>query len=350
MIKQIKTSALALAAIAFTNGAFGQCFDNTTVTVAQTDCIPCNDQAWVLKFEDNFDRKELGSQNWGIPYQGVLAGFDFSNNGSKTWYANTGSTPSLPPSNNITIENGVLKLIARKENTPIDGKYVVNWGTTPPTKDSSSFQYSAAWVDSKEMFGYGKYEARIKIPTTKGIWPAFWLFNGNDNHRYEIDIFEFWNETNCLNRFKKNRISKNPHFTIHGDSINRTSSQCATDMYPCYGNWGNSKIDYGKDFHVYGLEWDYYKIVWYIDGEIVHSLYRFSGKGGKMIDCNNVELGAVYKVNESWPFTDKMVVRFNLAIQYNRNQYEAGPDSDFPTAMEVDYFRFYKKETTPIRR
>jgi beta-glucanase (GH16 family) len=344
MIRLLKPiNVVAFAAVVTCHGAFGQCFDNTTTTITKDECIPCNDQTWILQYEDNFDGKELSSKNWIFPYQGVLAGFDYSSSGSKTWYANTGSTPMLPLSNNIQTENGILKLIARKESTPIVGKYVVNWSTTPPTKDSSAFQYSSAWIESQQLFGYGKYEARIKIPNGKGLWPAFWLFNGLNNHRYEIDIFEFWNETNCLNRYKKNRLSKNPHFALHGDSINRGSSQCTDDLFPCYGNWGNSKIDYSADFHVYVLEWDYYKILWYIDGKIVHSLYRFSGKGGKIIDCNTVELGAEYKTNESWPFTDEMQVRFNLGIQYNKGDYEVNSGSDFPGAMEVDYFRFYQK-------
>ena len=324
------------------NSAFSQCFDNTSSTITKKDLVSCNDQEWVLDFEDNFDGKVLSPDNWHIPYQGVLAGFEFERNGSKSWYANTNSTPAIPPSHNITFENGVLKMTARKEETPIKGTYVVNWSTNPPAKDSASFEYSSAWVDSERSFGYGKYEARIKIPKGKGMWPAFWLFNGDDGHNYEIDIFEFWNEYNCLGRYKRNRLSKNPHFTIHGDSINRGSSQCADDQYPCYGNWGNSKIDYSEDFHIYTLEWDYYKIIWSIDGKVVHSLYRFSSKNGTPTDCNTIVEGEEYKLNESWPFTDQMFVRFNLAVQFGGNN-APNSDADFPGSMDVDYFRFYRK-------
>ncbi|MGV3613486.1 MAG: glycoside hydrolase family 16 protein [Fluviicola sp.] len=321
--------------------AFSQCFDNTSSTITKTDLVSCNDSEWVLDFEDNFDGKTLSSKDWELPFQGVLAGFEFERNGSKTWYANRASAPAIPVSNNITFENGILKMTARKEETPIFGSYIVSW-TNPPTRDSSSFQYSSAWIDSKKMFSYGKYEARIKIPKGKGMWPAFWLFNGNKGHNYEIDIFEFWNEYNCVGRYKKNRLSKNPHFTIHGDSINKGSSQCADDQYPCYGNWGNSKTDYSADFHIYTLEWDYYKIIWSIDGAVVHSLYRFSSKNGKPTDCNTIVEGEEYKLNESWPFTDQMLVRFNLGVQYGNNN-APNSDADFPGSMEIDYFRFYKK-------
>ncbi len=336
----ILTLASGLVSASF---SFAQCFDDTYATISQKELIPCNDRDWVLEYEDNFDGKALSPQNWTYPYQGVLAGFNFENDGSKTWYANTGSTPTLPLSKNITTENGILKLIARKENTPITGKYVVDWSKNPPGKDSSSFLYSSAWIESQRMFGYGKYEARIKIPKGKGLWPAFWLFNGEKGkHNYEIDIFEFWNEYNCVGRYKKNRLSRNPHFAIHGDSINRGSSQCSDDLYPCYGNWGNSKTDLSDDYHIYTLEWDYYKIVWSIDGQVVHSLYRFNSKNGKPTDCNTIKEGLEYKVNESWPFTDKMQVRFNLGIQHG-NQNDPNSSDDFPQAMEIDYFRFYTK-------
>lgn len=340
MVKSI--NVLALAMILSWNSVSGQCFDDTRTKISGKEKVSCNDGEWVLEFEDAFDGKELSPKNWIFPYQGVLAGFNFERDGSKVWYANTNPTPSIPLSHNIVTGNGILKLIARKESMPIQGKYVVDWSTNPPTKDSSSFLYSSAWIESQQMFGYGKYEARIKIPKGKGLWPAFWLFDGTNNHRYEIDIFEFWNEYNCMGRYKKNRLSKNPHFTIHGDSINRNSSQCADDMYPCYGNWGNSKTDYSDDYHVYTLEWDYYKIVWSIDDKVVHSLYRFNSKNGKPTDCDNIIEGAEYKVNESWPFTDKMQVRFNLGVQHGNNN-DPNPNDDFPKAMEIDYFRFYSK-------
>ncbi len=338
-------SLFVLTVLIAENAAFSQCFDDTYAKISGKEVLPCNDQAWVLAYEDNFDGKELKLKEWILPYQGVLAGFNFERDGSKVWYANTNPTPAIPLSHNIVTENGILKLIARKESTPINGKYVVNWSTNPPTKDSSSFLYSSAWIESQRMFGYGKYEARIKIPKGKGLWPAFWLFNGeNGKHNYEIDIFEFWNEYNCVGRYRKNRLSRNPHFTIHGDSINRNSSQCADDQYPCYGNWGNSKTDYSNDYHVYAVEWDYYKIIWTIDGQVVHSLYRFNAKDGNSTDCNTIKEGEEYKVNESWPFTEQMQVRFNLGIQHGNNN-DPNASDEFPQAMEIDYFRFYKKRT-----
>ena len=57
--------------------------------------------------------------------------------------------------------------------------------------------YTSARLNTQSHFTqkYGRFEARIQLPTGKGIWPAFWLLG--DNHETapwpkcgEIDILE----------------------------------------------------------------------------------------------------------------------------------------------------------------
>jgi beta-glucanase (GH16 family) len=70
------------------------------------------------------------------------------------------------------VQNGMLNI----ETTYQDGKY-----------------YSAR-LTSKFSLRYGTIEGRMKLPSGKGIWPAFWLFADNkpENppHDGEIDIME----------------------------------------------------------------------------------------------------------------------------------------------------------------
>ena len=35
--------------------------------------------------------------------------------------------------------------------------------------------YRSGLVTSKALYGPGRFEARIDLPTTQGMWPAFWL-------------------------------------------------------------------------------------------------------------------------------------------------------------------------------
>jgi len=329
--------------------AHSQCFDDQLTVIS--DPVPCDDRAWVMYFEDNFDDPVLEPSKWIYPYQCVLAGFDFAQNGTKQWYANTGappytgSVPQLPISNNITTENGHLKIIARRESTPIQGTYVTGWeNNNPSSTATSTFHYSSGWIESKRDMGFGYYEAMCWIPSGKGLWPAFWLFDqDSEGYRYEIDIFEFWNEFNCQGIYKPDRNQKNPHWTIHGGKV-APDSQCGDDLHGCFGLWEDEAMDFSLQPHKFALEWDYYKIVWYVDGAALHWIYRFNTRTmpSQNIDCNSIEDGDILMINESWPFTDEMQVRFNLGIQYG-NGNEPEPSDEFPKVMDIDYFRYYKK-------
>ncbi|WP_341903696.1 family 16 glycosylhydrolase [Fluviicola taffensis] len=351
-MKKIKMIAIFLL---FIQGyGHSQCFDDT-YAFTDSNFPSCNNQSWVMYFEDNFDGNTLNTSKWKYPYQALVAGYNFSAGGSKQWYAYEGpeippyqtSSPHPPLTNNITTQNGYLSLTARRESTPIAASYVTGWNpdNTPASYESSIFQFSSGWIESKKKFGYGWYETRCQIPKGKGMWPGFWLLD-EDQYRFEIDIFEFWNETNCNSAYNSQRNQKNPHWTIHSNKINPGDSQCAADLHGCLGTWELSAVDFSDEYHVFALEWDYYKLVWYIDGNPLYSLYRFNTTIGQNIDCNSMESGQTFWINESWPFTDKMQVLFNLAIQYgNDNEPNAG--DVFPKSLDIDYFRYYKQAPCP---
>ena len=40
-------------------------------------------------------------------------------------------------------------------------------------------RFTSARLISKKKFKYGFYEVRAKVPTGRGIWPAFWLLAAN---------------------------------------------------------------------------------------------------------------------------------------------------------------------------
>ena len=298
----------------------------------------CNTlSGWVMMFEDNFDGDSLDMGKWQYPYQGVLAGYDFD--GSKTWYANTGTTPSKPVSDNVVLENGSLKLIARKENSPISGIYQ-NWSNGGVITESP-FNYSSGWVESKKNLGYGWYEIRCKIPKGKGMWPAFWLVNGVEGYTYEVDIFEFWNEENCGGNYDANKLSRNPHQNILSDRVNfPQTAKCPTDLYePCTSNL---PVDYSANFHTFALEWDFFKLVWYIDGNPVRVAYRYANYAtGQVMDCNSVPMGYAVLMAKYWPQIDNLRVIFNLGVQNNGNEPDAS--TTLPKEFEIDYFRFYAK-------
>jgi beta-glucanase (GH16 family) len=293
----------------------GQICDSMGLQVLVTENGECDYNPWVKVFEDNFDYEELDESKWTLPYQGVIAGFDFST--SKQWYANTGTTPSIPISNNIEISNGILKLIAKKEI--ITGTYIDDL-LQPPTSVTTTFDYSSARINSKYFYGYGLYEIRCKIPYGKGFFPAFWMFGvGENNVNNEIDVFEFW-ENNTVN---------------HNMTAHYNGEMCLVDY---------NGPDYSQAFHTYTVIWDNYKMAWYVDGYSQNNLKRLSPKFwtllGQKVDCNGIQAYGHYIMDIVFP-RDPMEIITNLALQ--TGTYQPDISTPFPSSLEIDYIRHYKK-------
>jgi beta-glucanase (GH16 family) len=58
----------------------------------------------------------------------------------------------------------------------------------------TSARLSARHATSPHLFGYGRFEARIRVPMAEGAWPAWWLLGEDDRFGWpdcgEIDIME----------------------------------------------------------------------------------------------------------------------------------------------------------------
>ena len=123
----------------------------------------CNNNNYVLQFEDNFNGNSLDLSKWRI-LEGVPRDSNFEL--QKAWHTK----------DNIEISNGTLKIIAKKPAVPVTGTWVTDWSTSPYTTKTSTFKYTTAEIWSKNTFKYGKYEVRFRIPQGKGFWPAFWTY------------------------------------------------------------------------------------------------------------------------------------------------------------------------------
>ena len=69
---------------------------------------------------------------------------------------------------NSYVSNGSLKIEAFNESY------------TDPTSGSTK-QYTAARLNSKYAFRYGRVEVRAKLPAAQGTWPAIWTLGKNIN-------------------------------------------------------------------------------------------------------------------------------------------------------------------------
>lgn len=171
-------------------------------------------------------------------------------------------------------------------------------------------QYTSARLVSKGLYEkqYGRFAARIKLPSGQGMWPAFWLL-GNDIGQAgwpacgELDTME--------------NIGKEPskvHGTVH-----------VPGKQPGQGYGGPFTLASGTfadDFHVFAIEWSAQKVDFFVDDTKYFSVGP-SGLGG-----------------DPWKFDHPFFMLLNLAIG---GGWPGDPDSStpFPATMSVDWVRVY---------
>lgn len=310
----MKKMALLLCSIALTSILYGQVLCGNGKTVVLSEDGKCNHNPYVLVFEDNFEGNSLDLTKWE-PITGVPRDFNFMH--QKAWH--------LPE--NIEVSNGTLKIITKKLATPYTGTWITDWSTNPPTTKTADFDYTTGEIWSKHKFGHGIFEIRCKLPKGKGFFPAFWTFAGNPYN--EIDIFEFWNEE-TVGVYDPNKLSKihkmNVWYEVDGDTL------CCSNKY--------TGPDFSQSFHTFTVKWTPYKIEWYVDGNLKRVTPLFTTILGQTADCNGLYKNHSYIMNQIFP-RDPMYIIANLAIQSGNN----APDSDtpFPSALEIDYIRFYQQ-------
>ncbi len=230
-----------------------------------------------LLFEDNFTGTTLDSNKW------------FLETGTHT--DEVQCYTSRPQ--NLKVRNNNLEIIALQENYTSG---VVNYNYT-----SSSIETTSAINN----LGYGKYEARIKVPTGVGFFPAFWTLgalNGLGWPSYgEIDIMEFLGTENFV---RGNAHWKN---TAGADGRAPRASSPALDM---------------SVYHTYSVIRLPDSITWYVD---------------------NIQYGTLNIWNNS-DSSDELHTNHRIKLNLALGGWPPSPDATtpFPATMFVDYVRVYK--------
>lgn len=184
------------------------------------------------------------------------------------------------------------------------------------TADQEGSGYSSARINTKGKYQqqYGRFEARIKLPAGKGLWPAFWLLGDDNNGALqwpqvgEIDIMEYLGD-------EPTKIFG----TIHGPGY--SGGESISKEYELLQN----RFDTG--FHVFGIEWSPNRINFYVDGDLYESLTP------ENVDEETDGAG-------EWVFNRPFYIILNMAVGGNL---PGSPDATtvFPQRMIVDYVRVY---------
>ena len=255
-----------------------RCLVATTFIAAATlvffaNPAPTAAQSWNLVWSDEFNGSSVNTNDWNFE-----TGCGQPNNELECYQAGGANT---------SVANGMLTITA-------------------------NCCYTSARINTsgKHSWTYGKFEARILIPTGQGTWPAFWMLGQDINtvgwpQSGEIDNME--------------HVDSNPF-----------------NVGTMHWNGGSGHVSYGcnsqnldmTQFHTYDVVWNSSSITWSVDG-------------------NNYCVGNIANnINNTGAFHLPFFLLLNLAIG---GDYPGNPNGSvqFPVRMQVDYVRVYQLGSGP---
>lgn len=167
-------------------------------------------------------------------------------------------------------------------------------------------RYSSAMLKTEGRFEqqYGVFSAYIKLPTERGLWPAFWMVGADSQsqpwpHGGEIDIIE-------VNNRKPGLVEG----FVHSPQANR-------------GVYLQLPTSLSAHYHEYSVEWTPSEITWLIDGHAY---------------------GHVKTTPGGSPFNQPFFLVLDLAVGGN---WPGPPNAStvFPAQLNVAWVRVYKYQT-----
>lgn len=201
----------------------------------------------------------------------------------------------------------------RPENVSLDGEG--HLAITAREESYGGQPYTSGRIKTQGLFerAHGRFEARIKLPSGRGLWPAFWLLGADIQTAGwpvcgEIDVMEYRGQEPAV-----------AHGSLHGPGYSGGSALTSTYVLPEGG--------FDDDYHVFAIEWDEDGITWYIDDDAYQTITPGDLPGGK-----------------AWVFDDPFFILLNVAVGGN---YVGSPDSStvFPQTMYVDWVRAYGSDS-----
>lgn len=242
---------------------------------------------WELVFSDEFGGVSLDRNKWATRYLYQNETMDYFTDESQRYR-----------DSQVSVSGGVLNLRAEK-------------------KEGAS-HFESGLIRSHRTFYYGYYEARVFLPSGKGVFPAFWLEADYDQdgrfwHPPEIDIFEYVinGSTDKPNMLHSSAVPwSNPNPFTFVDPSFRTDFKVMS-----------SKDDLNRDWHVAGLVWTPESISLFWDGRRIFTRkYEWLRKDGQLGPPAHIDL--------------------NFAVGGSKWAGKNGIDeAAFPQVFKVDYVR-----------
>lgn len=281
-----------------------------------------------MTFHDEFDGTKLDTTKWGYQY----GCFDPAQR-SQAQYTDS--------PDNVSVRDGYLNLTARYSPTK------TKWDGTqiPRTCKHGSVTYDAPFTsgmittktkDGKVLYaapGTGFYaEARIKLPSARPSWSAFWGTGTKGAYpaNGEIDVFE-------SKGYDPTHLMSNVHTPRIGDPTKTTQHQ---------GMMKGDTASSQSEFHTYGVRKTADAIEFYFDGQKTHTVKMsdikgdnpFLDKDNNLVLMLNQMVGGSYLAKQS-NWSDKTYVDATKHADDYKSANGAG------ATMYVDYVRVYEPKT-----
>jgi beta-glucanase (GH16 family) len=281
------SSNLTVKAIAIAPGALA----SDDVSQSFTANIPSGTLVWSDEFSNSGSANaQPNAQTWTYD-----VGTDCCGNSELETYCAWGSTtgPCNPSNPNAYVgTDGYLHIVAELPSAGV---------------------YTSARLKSEGLFSfqYGRIEARMMLPESQGMWPAFWLLGNNITTVNwpacgELDVMEHINGSN----------PQNVGYDWVQGSVHGTGLNGGIQYHP----EGFS----AAAWHTYGMIWIKGQIQYYVDSPgNVYATFTAATQAG------------------TWPFDQgPEFVLLNLAVG---GTWPGSPDATtvFPSTMLVDYVRIY---------
>jgi len=250
---------------------------------------------WTLTWSDEFNSPN-GSTVDTTKWNHDVGGTGWGNN-EEEYYTDAGQ--------NAVIQDGYLVITATTEGA---SQYHCSYAPTA----GGTCLYTSARLKTEGLFAqeYGRFEARVQMPTGQGLWPAVWMLGDNISTVSwpacgEIDFMETVGSDITTN-----------HGSLHMPNGNPTGTYTLPD--------GGSFAD---GFHVFATEWDVGVVHFYVD-DLLYETQTMTGNAG------------------TWEFDHPFFLVMNVAVG---GQWPGQPSAttQFPQTMKVDWVRVYSKANDP---
>ncbi len=242
--------------------------------------------------------------SWSDEFNGAAGAPD-----ATKWTAEVNGSPAndeleyyTSRASNVTVDgDGNLQIIARAES------YM-------------GHSYTSGRVNTAAHFtqAYGRFEARVWMPTGQGIWPAFWVLGDNIGTNARNAQIVGWPQCGELDIMETiGTDMDHNHGSMHGPGY--SGGQDIT------GEWAYPGTTLNDGYHNYALEWSPDLVKFFVDGNLYETITP-----------------AQIPAGDTWVYDHPFFIILNVAVG---GDWPGSPDGTtvFPQTMKVDYVRVYTK-------